>query len=240
MLISRRTFPPQGFWWYEPQTNWPPMDQAPRFFAGMTFDQVVDKIIEHRLANPRFNLATDRETVGNQLDKFTCLRIGNNPNYCLGGPVPKSPSPLPVVAAGKNVAAAVVEKVRKYTQGIAVLLDWLGTGAKTVPQEQADRRAGVCVTCAKNIPGDWESYFTTMAAEKIRKQLEVRKEMAIRTAPDDRLSICEACRCVLKLKVWVPIETAARKLTPEMRAELDPKCWILEEDHARQHSAPSA
>lgn len=234
-LITRRTFPPGGWWYFQPQTQWPKNPQE--FFSGKTFEQAVASIVAHRAANLRFGLSTDEDAVASELDVFTCVRLKNDPNYCTGGPSPKAVRPSPGravsgLAAGlARSAGAVVEKARKYATGVGVLLDWLGSGGKTVLKEEAERRASVCAVCPKNVQGGIDSVFTRVAADKIKRQLELRSEMELSTTKDNALNICEACLCVLKCKVWVPIEHVEKKLTDDMRSQLDPSCWIKSESN---------
>lgn len=208
----------------------------------MDFDTVVRQIQQHRVANPRFaqKWATDIESIGNELDLFTCIRIANNPNYCTGGSPPKAARPpLGLRVAGSRSggivqrAAAVVERVavkaKKYYSGVGVLLSWVGSGGKVVTQEQAEARAKVCSECPKNQPGDLDSIFTAIAAEKIRAHLALKNEMDLHTGYDDKLHVCQACLCVCSLKVWVPIGHVLERLKPEMKDELHESCWILKE-----------
>lgn len=222
-LKNHRTFPPGGFQYFQAATGW---NARP----GATFDEVVTELIAHRAANPRFNLPQDRETVSAELDEYTCIRIANNPEYCMGGIIPKAPlpPPWPARAAGKlGVAVAAGSKV---IAGVGVLLDWLGEGAKPVDAGLAETRARICSDCPQNQPGDLTSFFTAPASDIIRKQIEMRREMKMETPYDDRLGVCVACACPMRLKVWTPIEHVAKRLLPESRAKLDPRCWIPKEE----------
>lgn len=235
-LIKRTTFPPKGWMFYQPQTQWPRSQEE---FAGMTFDQVVDRIIAHRAANPRFrqNWSLDVDEVSDELDLFTCVRLKFDPNYCTGGGTsPKVPPPLPGSAAAGVLGragrrgAAVVERGRKYIAGIAVLLDWLGSGGHTVLRELAEARAAVCAACPKNQElGTIDELFTTEAASRLKSFLSLKGEMKLSTTQDGKLKTCAACLCKPELKVWTPLEHVVKKLKPEQEAELDPKCWILTE-----------
>ena len=51
--------------------------------------------------------------------------------------------------------------------------------------------------------------------------------MDLKTSKDAELNVCQACLCPLKLKVHTPMSLIQKRLKPEQRAELDPKCWIL-------------
>lgn len=234
-LITRRTHAPGGWQYFQPQTHW----HVPN--PMLEWDVVVRQIQQHRLANPRFsNLwSTQIEEIEKDLDLFTCIRIANDPHYCTGGPIPKAMRPPrgrvagAIEAVGRS-AGAVVEKAKKYVSGVGVLLSWLGSGGKAVSQEQAEKRAAVCAVCPKNEPGGLDSFFTAIAAEKIRSQLALRNEMEMKTSYDSRLNVCTACLCQTKLKVFVPIGHVLSRLKPEMKSELHPDCWILKETN-EQH-----
>lgn len=232
-LIKRTTFPPGGWVWFQPQTQWPKSQSE---LAGLTFDQVVERIIQHRQANPRFrqNWTVDPEAVGEELDLFTCVRLKYDPNYCTGGgTAPKAWPPLQAGGLFGRVgrsAAAVVERGRKYLSGVSVLLDWLGSGGHTVMREVAESRASICAACPKNQDmGTIDEVFTTEAAARLKRFLALKNEMKLETSQDARLKTCAACLCKPELKVWTPIGHVLKRLKPEQEAELDPKCWIKAE-----------
>ena len=91
----------------------------------------------------------------------------------------------------------------------------------------ADSRAAICATCPRNDGGDFTAYFTKPIADRIRTQLEIRGDLQLRTSHDEKLTVCSACDCPLKLKVWVPIEHIMLHTADDVRAKLDPRCWIL-------------
>lgn len=239
-LLNRHTFPPNGFQFYQPSTNWP---KSQAELAGLTFDQVCQRIQAHRAANPRFQLSTDLEVIAAELDEYTCTRLKFDPNYCTGGGAyPKAPRPmlrLPAPGAsqgGKDAVAGAepIGKIRKLTLGIGVLIDLFGSGARSVSQDLANQRAAVCVQCPKNTPGGWETFFTGPAANKIKQFMQLKNEMELKTPLDTQLHVCNACLCHLQTKVWVPISHILKKLQPEMRNELWEKCWIRKEENENQ------
>lgn len=129
----------------------------------------------------------------------------------------------------KTLLAGVVGGVARVKAGIGVLLEWLGDGGQPVDPALAVARASVCATCPKNDGGDFKAYFTKPIADRIRLQLEMRGEMQLRTSHDDKLTVCSACDCPLKLKVHVPIDYVLRHTSNSTRSNLDPRCWILSE-----------
>ena len=85
MSLIRRTgpFPPGGYPFTDPRTGM-------KFNgAEATFDQQVNKIIQHRLINPKVYPPDDTQWitvpyVAAELDKFQCDRLGNDPRFCTG------------------------------------------------------------------------------------------------------------------------------------------------------------
>ena len=71
MSLNRNEFPPQGWRWYQPETKW----QAPNPL-GDNFDATVDRIRNHRIANAKFKLTTDRLKIAAELEAFTLQRRG--------------------------------------------------------------------------------------------------------------------------------------------------------------------
>lgn len=187
-----------------------------------TFDQTVINIIKHRLANPaitaRFKLATDVSSVSAELEKFTATRLG------LPDPKPLPPPELPSLS---GAVVGAVDGIRKLAAGAALLMDWEESGAAPVPSALANSRAAICATCPKNDPEGLSKFFTVPVADPIRKRLERLHAMNLSTPSDDKLHVCAACLCPLKLKVHTPLDLILKRLKPKFKAELDPKCWIL-------------
>ena len=176
-------------------------------------------------ANPgilrRFpHLPQNREACDYYVDSRNAQRMLTIPsgnNYVAeDGPIPKL-SPLPRAVAG----------LQRLAVGAANLTAWLGDGGKPVEQTLANARAVTCVTCPKNERGGLETWFTGVATELIRKTLAIRNDLGMQTPVDDKLCVCSACTCPLKLKVHVPLTYITRKLSDEQKAALDPRCWVL-------------
>lgn len=236
-LKSRSSFPPGGWQFYEPQTGW----SAP-YPKVDNFDTTVDKIIAHRLANPRFNLPNDYETVANTLDTFTCHRIGFNPTYVETedqGLKKKSqserPKQAPMAQGNKTYGlreslAKVVQGVRRSATGSRILTDWLGAGGQPVPIEQANKRANTCVICPlNNMENDWFFGIPKAVAVAIHEQLKVKHQLGIKLDQEDSLGTCEACGCVLKLKTLVPLKHILGHTPKDEFDKLDRNCWVRKE-----------
>jgi len=212
--FNRHQFPAGGGWKFrQPQTNW----VNPNAMVG--FQASVDAIVKHRKQNPaittKHQLSTDPVAVGDELETFTRARLG----------IPKvaptffhqSSSRLPsrVVAAAGDIKTAA--------RGTAVLLDWLTSGGAPVEQSLAEARASVCVECPKNVEGSW---FTVAPAELIRSTLSARSDLKLQTKYDDRLKSCDVCKCLNRLKPWVPIKHILKGTPSDIMAAFPSQCWI--------------
>lgn len=228
-LKSRRQFPPQYFIFYEARTGW----QSP---AGLDFDTTVQKIIEHRKANPRWEneWSTDAEVVSDELDTYTCKRINNDPNYCTDSPSPPfrqgSLSHRRIMPQNVRQADVRVAGKGKIAAGIGVLADWLGAGLKPVAKDLAESRAAICATCPKNEKATLlESIFAVPAMEIIRKQIGIRNDMKLETAHDRELGLCGVCHCVTRLKVFCPTEHIKLNTGAGLLNEFPDFCWVKKE-----------
>lgn len=213
-------FPTNGGWQFrQPQSNW----TNPYALVGK--DASIKAIIAHRNSNPaivaKHKLATDYNSVAQELVAFQQAR-GAMPQTA---PVFFSPaqSRLP------ERVVAVAAHIKRAASGTAVILDWLTSGGKPVPQELAEARAKICVACPKNVPAEW---FTTAPAELIRSTLSARSDLKLETPYDDKLQSCDVCRCLLRLKVFCPLDHILKGTKPEIMQEFPPACWIKNHDGA--------
>ena len=198
-------------------------------FQG-SFNECVDWEIQFRKKNPAIaaknGWTTDRTGVETWVDQHNAARLmanGWTQWVEFGG------SASPVSAVKKNGWRSVAEKFRRVGSGAMLLTDWLGSGAKPVEPELAEKRAGVCSSCPKNSGGDWTKYFTQPVAERIKAMLQIKHDLELKTSLDEKLTVCSACDCPLPLKVWCPITTINQRLSSDDRARLDSKCWVLSE-----------
>lgn len=224
MLIDRNKFVPHGFRFLQPEISNEEWGDP-----TMSFDVLVRFVIEKRRANPglsqKHGWSLDYNDVAKEVDEYNtqrCLAHGWN-NFIMGATVPfreASPSPL---KAQQEAAAGSAPKI---VAGIRVLLDWLGSGGKPVEPSVAESRSEICAGCPKNGKGNWTRYFTVPASRTIQLQLELKNNLKLETGQDEKLGVCEACLCPLKLKVWAPMQHILKELTPGARKDLDPRCWI--------------
>lgn len=226
---SKSTFPPQGWLFYQPETNWrPPMPMVD------DFNTTVRKIIAHRSANPRFNLSVDFETVSQELENFTCARLKFDTTHCelkkkvnpaMMEPSSSSSSKSPSKWL-KSLGAGLAE-VKKWANGASVLTDWLGSGGVPVSRKVAQKRANVCLSCPLNDTGEWT--FSDEIASRIKSQRQSKTALNLSLEKESEIGHCSACGCHLPLKVWVPLETIHEHTSSEVYDKLDPACWIKTE-----------
>lgn len=223
-LKSLTAHPPYGFQFLQPETG----QNTP--FVG-SFNHVVEQTMMLRQANSflaeRHGWRVDLAGVEHDVEQYNVARMiaGGWPEFIVQDEPSNAPVYTPPPAQKKTGVA--VASIKHVAAGVAVLLEWLGHGAKAVPQELADKRASICAGCPKNNGGDFTAYFTKPIADKIRTQLEIRGDLQLRTPYDDKLTVCSACDCPLKLKVWVPIEHILSHTSEVTKNQLDPRCWIL-------------
>lgn len=215
--INTHEFPNGGWAFRQPQTNW----ENPMRLVG--FKASVDAIRKHRTANiaitAKHNLATDPDAVGQELLAYTRKRLGISPPPTSFFSQSSSRLPSRVVAAAGTI--------KRAAQGTAVVLDWLTSGGPPVAQALANKRAAICVACPMNVQGDW---FTVAPAELIKSTLESRKDLKLETPSDSNLKSCNVCKCLMRLKVWVPLDFITKNTKPEIMAEFPLNCWIARRD----------
>lgn len=235
-LKTRESLPPGGFQYTIPQIpDWVcPVAQG--------FDMTVDAIIAVSKANPRHNLPTDRETVGNLLEEFTAKALESRPG-CQGflvsddgGPVPKFHArSLPPNQRSGAVSAGIkgaMAGAKRLTVGIGVIMDWLGAGLRPVDHALAEKRAAICVDCPLNKPANLVQWAYGRGAMALEAYMQVKNDKEAKTSLDAKLFSCQACDCHLGLKVHCPLEHILAREKPEHLAKLDPRCWILNEKEA--------
>lgn len=213
-LKSTTIFPPGGWQYRQPETGW----QAPTPL-GSTFTQTVLQIRSHRLSNSGFNLVTDIDAIGIELEAYTCARLGGDPTFCQeGGDFPKSKAPLeqPTAPVGHERFAFLAGDV----EGAKVIAQWFGDGGRPVDQLLADARAETCRGCAFNTE---YRIVTGAIANTVRRLVGLKNGLKLTVAHEESLGACAKCGCHLPTKIWVPL----RHLTRDDDQERFPAhCWV--------------
>jgi len=221
-LKSLTSFPPYGFRYINPVFGMAKDDEG-------SFSVVCQKELARRKANKylceKHNLGLDMASVEHDVEQQNvarCLAHGWNDFVVTDAPVTR------YVADGskKNRFGGVAVGAKRVAAGVGVLLEWLGNSAKPVDQATAEHRSNICVTCPQNGKGGLLEYFTGKAADTIKKQIEIKNDLALRTSHDAELGTCLACMCKLDLKCHVPIKHILAHTSDEVKAKLDPRCWV--------------
>src|SRR4029079_154902 len=103
---------------------------------------------------------------------------------------------------------------------------WLGEGGQPVARPLAQARAAICATCPLNQPHTLWELLAAPAIATVTRQLQMKDELGLKLEGEEQLHVCEACGCVLSLKVWVPLRHIMETTDYD---KLHPKCWILSE-----------
>ncbi len=136
------------------------------------------------------------------------------------------------------MALKLTEMFGRYHRATRVLRDWIGNDGIPIEQEKAESRAAICLHCPANSPARWWEKAANMIADAIRKQLEVKNKMGLRLSTEDKVGMCRACGCCIRLKVWVPIEHIRAHVTSRDREGFQNasanhprglRCWIENE-----------
>jgi hypothetical protein len=230
-LKSRTAHPPYGFRFLQPEAG------QIKEFEG-SFNHVVEQVQMLRLANPflceRYGWRTDTAGIEAEIDAYNTARCiaGGWMDFILPDEPGQAVASYSPPAEKKRLG--VVGGVKRVAAGVALLVDWLGSGGKPVDGALAEKRAQVCARCPRNDGGDIKAYFTEPIADKIRVQLEMKGDLQLRTSVEDRLTVCSACDCPLKLKVFVPLDYILEHTSADTKTRLDPLCWILSEERRRE------
>ena len=193
-----------------------------------SFDRTVQEIIKHRMANPaitaQHRLSMDPTAVATELENFTRARLGMPSLGGAGAPKMNPQQPLPQAVVG------AIEGLKRTAAGAGAVIEWLGSGGQAVTPGLSTKRAEICSTCPRNQPGNLSQWFVKKASELIQQELSRRLDLQLSTAFDDKLGVCTACLCPMKLKVHTPLDIIEKKMLPQVLADLDPRCWILKKD----------
>lgn len=219
--FSKHELPPGGGYTFKQPQFGPKWENK---MAMVGWDASVKFIISERLNNKaltaKHKLSTDYSAVANELEMYTKRRLGipiEPPSF-----FQHSSSQLP-----QRVVAAAAD-IKRAAAGTAVILDWLGSGANPTSQELAEKRASICVTCPKNVPGAW---YTEAPAEILKSSVKAWQTLKgskfdFQTTQGDNLKSCDVCKCLMRLKVFVDSKHIISNTSPEIMAEFPSHCWI--------------
>lgn len=209
--------PPDGIW-----LDFPQFGIHKQFWS---FRSAGDYLEEVARGNPRLKIPTSRDTIDDLIDSQNAQRVSQIP----GAEMYLAEGGQTVSGAKKAIPerlASVAVRVRILNAGRSLLAEWKEQGYSTVTSDESNRRGSVCATCPKNGDGGLEKYFTVPLSEKIRRDIGEIQGSGLVTDWDDKLNVCEACLCPLKLKIHCELPLILKHLKPEARQQLDARCWI--------------
>lgn len=211
---------PNGFRFFQPETRWEP----PRY---RSFRDTVNSIITYRKGNTaliqKHGWATAYDAVADELDRYNtklCQQMGWNNFVTEGGGAAAAAAPFP---------RPLPNRLRSVAAGGNLLVEWIRDEHEAVDKALANNRAAICANCPMNGKGDFTRWFTVPVSEAIRNEINRKESMRLTTDYDDKIEVCEACLCPLKLKVHMPIGRIRANITAEAHNQLYQGCWILHE-----------
>jgi hypothetical protein len=162
--------------------------------SGTTFDMLMTNIRKWRFANGLANGLGLEEEVERELCKLY---------------------PAECVETDSRVPQRETLDVSAVIQGTKVMARHKLSGLPLVSQEEADRRAAVCVRCPSNM--DFRKPCAGICGEL--KDL-VMSMVGHRTTPHgERLKSCQICACFISAAVWLPLDVQLADLTEEQKAQ---------------------
>lgn len=225
-LKSRLSACVDGFRYIQKETGWKSWEADP--VTLWDFNGLCVAIQKHRQANPRFKLSTDFVTIQAEVDLVNAQRMTTIPGadiYVIDSQIGGQPAETKKVP---EAAPTVAAKAKLLNAGHSLIQEWKREGYDVVPSDESSRRADICSRCPKNGSGGLERYFTLPMSALIKRDMEELQGRKLTTPSDEKLGICSACLCPLKVKVHCALPLIQKHLQPEAKAELWSECWILE------------
>lgn len=187
-----RITPKLGFTYRQPETG--------KEFVGYHPKAFLSSIFQYRLSVPELNL----DTTGNWQD-----RVWND--YCLQHPE---------CECEDTQDRGSFPNLADIWNCLQTFTKWKLRGGGFVDQSEAERRANVCLSganghpCPNNKPSGL-CFGCKGVSHQIRQLIDGRK-----TAQDDQLYVCQACKCDIGSKLWFPLDTIVTD-----QSKLPEHCW---------------
>lgn len=120
----------------------------------------------------------------------------------------------------------LMRRIRHIPHGADSIREWLGCNPVAEKPEVSEARAKICADCNRNVDS-W--FLTETIANAIKRHLEVKNALKLKTSYDDQLGTCAVCTCELKLLVHEPLALVQSQLTEEEMSQYPSHCWKLRE-----------
>ena len=113
LIRTNGVMPPGGYAYRDPKTGKHYVDMHTNFKTRVT------EIIRDRKANPGIYPATaivefDYDYVARQLSEYNCMRLGNDPRYCISDTQPMPSAPEVLTLTGKKCVCGSTEWLPNY------------------------------------------------------------------------------------------------------------------------------
>lgn len=116
--------------------------------------------------------------------------------------------------------------IKQAKQFHSLHASWLGDGLRPVPPEQSQARTNVCLKCPKNVKRPIYEFLAGIAVKKVKRTIEYKNRLGLRVDGEKDLHVCDACLCILELKVHAPLKHI---LATAPTDGLPKWCWIITE-----------
>jgi len=191
-FLNNQTTPPGGFYYKQSESGFE--------FRHIVFGEIVKRVREHRAANG-YDLSlgwADRveDEMCASMPPGVCHHVEETP--------PDGPRSIKLADA------------LNFLKSMAY---WVTHGTGFVEQEEADRRARICVDGPFNQP----SVGCTPCTKFVERIAAVVGDRA--TPYDVGLKGCSVCGCENKSQVWFPLDALQKSMTPELNAKFGDWCW---------------
>lgn len=152
--------------------------------TGTTFQQLVQKVAQYRKNHKVPAVSEGYARLSDEIEADICASLDptDQATYC--------------DTKFRPLTGIHWREVARFLHTLAA---WVSAGFKKVPQDEAERRAAICVVCPLNVG---------MAGCAIcRTSLKAGRDalMQATTSQDAKLEACGVCGCDLKTSVHVPI-----------------------------------
>jgi hypothetical protein len=123
-----------------------------------------------------------------------------------------------------------IDKIRTRSLGLhdimvgtTVMAKFVVSGMRVVPQEEAERRAGICLNCPHN--ARFAKPCNGVCAELAALVRTIVGQHG--TSKDTGLHACMICACFLPAAVYLPLTTQIPPLSDGQKAQFEsvPNCW---------------
>lgn len=107
--------------------------------------------------------------------------------------------------------------------GTRVMIAFVVSGMKVVPDTEAERRAQICSACKYNVPFSKPCGGGCGELKDIVRRIVGNRK----TSVEEKLNSCHVCHCYLTAAVWIPAEIQIKPLSDDKKSQFEKiaHCW---------------